>query len=322
VKGTIALEEHFVPAGLEDCITGVGWDAAEWRGVIDRLTDIDLRRLKEMDACGIEKAVLSLGTPGVQGIAVPERATQTAGQANNTLAEIIQRHPDRFGGFAALPMQDPTAAAAELRRAVTELGMCGAMVNSHSDMPDGTPAYYDDVRFWPVWETAQSLDVPVYLHPRNPPPQFCGPYQGRPELLGPTWAFAVETGTHALRLITAGVFDQYPALNIILGHLGEFLPFAITRLERRMEHLPVTLRRPPTQVLSENFYITCSGNAHTPSLLGAMLQVGSGRLLFATDYPFERMADAANWFAMVPISAADSEKIGRSNAAQLLRLTE
>jgi predicted TIM-barrel fold metal-dependent hydrolase len=200
VKGTIALEEHFVPKGLEDCITGVGWDAAEWRGVIDRLTDMDLR-LKEMDACGIEKAVLSLGTPGVQGIAIPGRATQAARQANDALARIIQRHPDRFGGFAALPMQDPAAAAAELSRAVAELGMCGALVNSHSDMPDGTPAYYDDVRFWPVWETAQSLGVPVYLHPRNPPSQFCGPYQGRPELLGPTWAFAVETGTHALRLI-------------------------------------------------------------------------------------------------------------------------
>jgi gamma-resorcylate decarboxylase len=163
--------------------------------------------------------------------------------------------------------------------------------------------------------------VPLYLHPRDPLPTQRRIYEGRPELLGPTWAFGVETATHALRLITSGLFDRHPRLTVILGHLGEGLPFAMHRLEQRLgRRADVRLERLPTQVLRENFHITTSGNYHTPSLVGLLLELGADRVLFAADYPFEDLADGARWMDTVPISERDRAKIGRDNAARLLGL--
>ena len=243
MNGKIALEEHFVTEALEDCITGVGWEPQEWRGVLDRLGDVD-ERLRQMDELGIEIMVLSLGSDGAQGLADPSEARATAREANDALAEIVAAHPDRFAGFAAIAMQDPDGAAEEAERGVRELGFKGVLVNGYSDMPDGGGAYYDAPEYIPFWERFAALDVPFYLHPRNPLPANAGIYTGREELLGPTWAFAVETGTHALRLITSGLFDRLPDLQIILGHLGELLPFAIGRLEQRIAHNPNAEARP------------------------------------------------------------------------------
>jgi 2,3-dihydroxybenzoate decarboxylase len=205
---------------------------------------------------------------------------------------------------------------------VRQYGFKGALVNGYSSVGSlETAAYYDEPQYLPFWERLAGLDVPLYLHPRNPLPNQRRIYQGRSELLGPTWAFAVETGTHALRLITSGLFDRFPTLTVILGHLGELLPFAIDRLEQRLSHIPGTrLRRPPTQCLRENFYVTTSGNFHTPSLLGVILQLGADRILFAADYPFEQTQDASRWFDTVPISEADRLKIGRTNAERLFGL--
>jgi predicted TIM-barrel fold metal-dependent hydrolase len=320
VKGKIALEEHFVNEALEDCITGVGWEPKEWRGVLDRLRDVD-DRLRQMDDLGIEIMVLSLGSDGAQGISDPSKARATAREANDALAEIVAAHPDRFAGFAAVAMQDPDGAADEAERGVRELELKGVLVNGYSDMPDGSGAYYDAHEYFPFWERFAELDVPFYLHPRNPLPANAGIYTGREELLGPTWAFGVETGTHALRLITSGLFDRLPGLQIILGHLGELLPFAFGRLEQRIAHNPnLNLDRSPRQVLRENFHITTSGNYHTPSLLGALLELGAERVMFSADYPFERMSDGAAWFDALAISEADRLKIGRSNAEMLLQL--
>lgn len=319
MQGKVAVEEHFVPPGLEELISGVGWSPDEWRRVVDRLRDTE-RRLEEMDRVGIELAVLSLGAFGVQDVPQPARAVDLARRANDALAEIVAARPDRFAGFAALPLQDTAAATAELERAVAELGLRGALVNGFSTVGDAdTGAYYDDEAYLPFWERVEALGVPFYLHPRNPLPGQQRIYEGRTELLGPTWAFAVETGTHALRLITSGLFDRFPRLTVVVGHLGEFLPFALPRLEQRLTHIPhVQLERPPTQVLRENFFITTSGNNHTTSLLAILSELGADRLLFATDYPFEEMEDGATWFDDAPISEGDRLKIGRTNGLRVL----
>lgn len=314
----IALEEHFVTPELEGLITNPGWPASAWRRTLDALADLDGRRLELMDRYGIDRAVLSLGSDGIQGEPDAGRALSFAAFANDALASIVASRPDRFSGFAALPMQDPVAAADELTRAVSDLGLRGALVNGFT--PPGL--YYDDPSFWPLWERVETLGVPFYLHPRNPLPDQRRIYEGRPELLGPTWAFAVETGTHALRLITGGVFDRFPGVKVILGHLGELLPFAIQRFEQRLSRIPsVSLAKPAGQYLRDNFYITTSGNYHTQSLLAIVADLGSDRLLFAADYPFEEMADGAEWLDSVEIDEADRAKIASENARRLLRLT-
>jgi gamma-resorcylate decarboxylase len=320
VDGRIALEEHFTTSALEDCIV-VGRDPATRREMLDRLEDLD-RRLEEMDQLGIELSVLSFGSDGIQGVLDPQLAVVRAREANDALAQLVAQRPARFAGFAALPMQDPDAAAEELERAVTELGFHGALVNGYSNLGDeGTGVYYDGLEYLPFWERVDSLGVPFYLHPRNPLPSQRRIYEGRPELLGSTWAFGVETATHALRLITSGLFDRLPSLGIILGHLGENLPFAIARLEERLAHVQgVKLQRGPRQVLRENFHVTTSGNYHTPSLVGILLELGADRVMFSADYPFAEMRDAVEWFDALPISESDRLKIGRTNALKLLDL--
>ena len=307
-----------VPA-LEHCIASVGWEPEEWRRVIDRLEDTEDLRLREMDRLGIELAVLSLGSDGIQGIGDRERAVEVARQANDELAAIVDRRPDRYAAFAALAMQDPDAATAELERAVAELGFRGALVNGYSDLGDDGAAYYDAPEYVPFWERAAALGVPIYLHPRNPPAAQREMY--RPELLGPTWAFAVETGTHALRLITSGLFDRVPGLTVILGHLGEQLPFAIARLEQRLSHnKSVTLAASRGRSCARTSSSPPAATATRPRWWGSCSSWASDRVLFSADYPFEEMSDAAEWFDALPISADDRLKIGRTNAARLLRL--
>jgi len=320
MKGKVALEEHFVTPALENRIASVGWDPQEWRDVLDRLGDFD-RRLQEMDRLGVEMVVLSLGSDGVQGIPDAGEAIATAQEANDALAAIVAENPSRFAGLGALAMQDPGAAADEVERCVGELGFKGVLVNGYSDMPGDSGAYYDAPEYLEFWDRLAGLGVPFYLHPRDPLAANARIYSGREELLGPSWAFAVETGTHALRLITSGLFDRLPELQIILGHMGEQLPFAMARLDQRIAHDPkVRLERSPRRVFRENFHITTSGNYHTPSMLGAMLELGAERVMFSADYPFERMQDAAEWFDALPLSDVDQAKVGRHNAIELLGL--
>jgi gamma-resorcylate decarboxylase len=320
VRGKIAVEEHFVTPELKDTIFGsIGWKQEEWTAMADALQDTGEVRLADMDAAGIEIAAVSLAAPCIQDVVEPADASAKAAAANDALAAVVASHPDRYVGLAALALQDPAAAADELERCVGELGFRGALVNGYSSIGDlGTAGYYDEERYLPFWERVAALGVPFYLHPRNPLPTQRRYYEGREALLGPTWAFTVETATHCLRLMASGLFDRFPELTIVIGHMGELLPFAVERTEQRLSHIPsVTLERGPAQILRENFFITTSGNFHTQSLLGAILQVGADRILFAADYPFERTAEAAGWFDAVPIAAGDREKIGRGNAARL-----
>lgn len=320
MPGKIAVEEHFVLPDFERYLSSAWLSPDSHRLMVRRLSDIGDRRLAEMDRCGIDIAVLSLVTEGIQAEPDAACAERAASQANDALAEIIRAHPGRFAGLAAVCLRDPSAAARELRRAVGQLGLSGVCVNGYTTVGSGGE-YYDDPRFLPFWECVADLGVPCYLHPRYPLPSHRGSYEGHPELLGSTWGFTVETATHALRLITGALFDRVPGVTVVLGHLGETLPFTLPRMQARLNATEeLGLRKPVTQYFRENFYVSTSGNFHTPTLVAALLEIGADRILFAVDYPFEEMRDAVTWFDQVPISAADREKIAWRNARRLFRI--
>jgi predicted TIM-barrel fold metal-dependent hydrolase len=324
MKGKIALEEHFAIAEtLQDSAGFVPGDY--WKELSGRLLDIQDRRLREMDAHGIEVMLLSLNAPAIQAVSDVDEATQLARRANDYLAEQIARRPDRFQGFAALPMQDPEQATRELIRCVTQLGFKGALVNGFSQTGDGSEIlYYDLPRFRPFWADVERLQVPFYLHPRNPLPQHARIYDGHPWLLGPTWAFGQETAVHALRLMGSGLFDAHPRLTIILGHMGEGLPISMWRIDNRNGWVRAPKTHPAKQPLSyyfhNNFFITTSGNFRTQSLVDAILEIGPDRILFSVDWPFENVDHAADWFDSASISERDRLKIGRLNSQQLFGL--
>ncbi|MGZ2434744.1 putative TIM-barrel fold metal-dependent hydrolase [Rhizobium redzepovicii] len=221
MQGKIALEEHFaIPETLQDSAGFVPGDY--WTELSARLLDIQDKRLRLMDAHGIEKMILSLNAPAVQAIPDKAKALEISRRANDFLAEQCVKNPNRFLGFAALPLQDPDAATQELQRCVTTLGFVGALVNGFSQEGDGTtPLYYDLPQYRSFWAEVEKLNIPFYLHPRNPLPQDSRIYAGHSWLMGPTWAFAQETAVHALRLMGSGLFDEHPALRIIVGHMGE-----------------------------------------------------------------------------------------------------
>jgi predicted TIM-barrel fold metal-dependent hydrolase len=269
--------------------------------------------------------LLSLNAPAVKAIPDPKQASEVARRANDYLAEQVAKRPDRFQGFAALPMQDPELAARELTRCVKELGFKGALVNGFSQVRDPNSAiYYDLKQYWPFWAEVEKLDVPFYLHPRNPLPSMAQIYEGHPWLLGPTWAFGQETAVHALRLMASGLFDQHPRLVIILGHMGEGLPYSMWRVDNRNAWVKAPPRYPAKKKLAEyfqaNFWLTTSGNFRTQTLIDAILEIGADHILFSADWPFENIDHAADWFDAASISESDRLKIGRTNAASLFRL--
>jgi 2,3-dihydroxybenzoate decarboxylase len=324
MQGKVALEEHFaIPETLQDSAGFVPGDY--WKELQHRLLDIQDTRLRLMDAHGIETMILSLNAPAVQAIPDTKKAIEIARRANDVLAEECAKRPDRFLAFAALPLQDPDAATEELQRCINDLGFVGALVNGFSQEGDGqTPLYYDLPQYRPFWGEVEKLDVPFYLHPRNPLPQDSRIYDGHPWLLGPTWAFAQETAVHALRLMASGLFDEHPRLNIILGHMGEGLPYMMWRIDHRNAWVKLPPRYPAKRrfvdYFNENFHITTSGNFRTQTLIDAILEIGADRILFSTDWPFENIDHASDWFNATSIAEADRVKIGRTNARRLFKL--
>ncbi|MES2188792.1 MAG: amidohydrolase family protein [Pseudomonadota bacterium] len=324
MQGKIGLEEHFA---LEETLKDSAgfFPDKVWAELRGRLLDIQDRRLREMDANGMEMMLLSLNAPAVQGIPDAKLANELAHRANDYLAEQVARRPDRFQALAALPMQDPELASRELERCVRQLGIKGALVNGFTEVNDSkTGVYYDLPQYWPFWGVVESLGVPFYLHPRNPLPADSKIYEGHPWLMGPTWAFGQETAVHALRLMCSGLFDKYPALAIILGHMGEGLPYSMWRVDHRNAWIKsppaYPAKRPVADYFRENFYLTTSGNFRTQTLIDAILEVGADRILFSTDWPFENVDHAANWFDAASISERDRLKIGRTNAVDLFKL--
>ncbi|MCY7916455.1 amidohydrolase family protein [Bacillus vallismortis] len=327
MNGKIALEEHWespdFPATGHHNFT----DDEYFNAVQKRLQEFE-NRIEDMDRNGIQTSILSLTQPGIEGITDPERAVKLAKQMNDHAAEFfVSKHPGRFKAFAAVPLQDPKEAAKELERAINELGFVGALVNGYSNIGDENNAQYlDEPQVRPFWEKAAQLKVPVYLHPRIPLPNQQRIYKGYEGLLGSAWGFGFETATHAIRLMLSGLFDEYPDLTVILGHLGEGLPFTLPRVEHRLRHQrPETHgnhQKAPTEYLRKNFYLTTSGVFRTQALIDTLLEVGSDRILFSVDYPYETMEEISSWFDQCPISETDRYKIGTENAAKLFQLNQ
>ena len=324
MQGKIGLEEHFaIPETLQD---SAGFLADEsWTELSARLIDIQERRLREMDDNGMEMMILSLNAPAIQAIPQHAKAIELAKRANDFLAEQVALRPNRFQGFAALPMQDPDAATLELERCMKDYGFRGALVNgfSQTDTPENV-VYYDAPQYEGFWAKAEQLDAPFYLHPRNPISSWAQIYDGHPWLMGPTWAFAQETAVHALRLMASGLFDRHPGLKIVLGHLGEGLPYNMWRVDNRNGWVKAPksypAKKPLAEYFQQNFWLTTSGNFRTQTLIDAMLEIGADRILFSTDWPFENVDHACQWFDATSISEADRLKIGRTNAVDLFKL--
>ncbi len=311
----IALEEHFLDAQVAAMLDEVDRALLSPTRVpgLDELGDA---RIQAMDEAGIAVQVLSHTKPGVQEIDDVKLATSLAASANDRLAEAVAAHPTRFAGFATLATAAPEAAARELERTVTEYSFKGAMINGHTK-----GEYLDNPRFWPIFETAQALDVPIYLHPANPHPAVLEAYYKDYPVLGyAPWGYAVETGTHVLRLILSGVFDRFPNLKMVIGHMGELLPFALWRADGRLTPKYPHLKKSVRQTFMDHFSLTTAGVFSTPELMCTASVVGFDNMLFSVDYPFESNFEAVRWFESLPIADSDRAKLAHLNAERLLKL--
>ena len=285
-----------------------------------RTIDLGEGRIAAMDEAGIAMQLLSLTSPGVQ-VYDAEEGSDLAQSTNERLAEAVREHPDRLAGLATIAPQDPARAARELERAVVQLGLKGALINSHTK-----GEFLDEPKYWEIFEKAQQLDVPVYIHPRVPAPDMVGPFQKYFGLEAAAFGFPIDASLHALRLILSGVFDDYPRLKIVLGHMGEGLPFWLPRIDKKIALFqgirpPARkLQKAPSEYFLENFYITTSGMNYEAPLLLAHRVVGPDRILFAVDYPFEENEEPVRQMDEAPLSDADKTKIYQTNAERVFGL--
>ena len=336
-KRRIAIEEAFVTQEIAD-----HWDAVLKAGSIGepgfrkmgatiladspgtrlihkRLIDLGEGRIRDMDEAGIDVQVISLTSPGVQVFA-GQLAADLARDANDRLASAVQAQPRRFVGLAAIAPQLPKVAAREVERATTELGLAGVIINSHTG-----GEYLDAKKYWPILEAAESMGAPIYLHPRTPSPVTIEPYLDY-GLYFAGWGFAVETSLHAMRLIMSGVFDQFPDLKIILGHMGEGIPFWLDRIDNRyLLQVKIgavdKMEKLPSEYFKDNFLITTSGMTYAPPLKLSIEVLGADRIFFAADYPYESLRDAVEFMDSAPVSEADRQKIYHANAEVLFGIT-
>jgi 2,3-dihydroxybenzoate decarboxylase len=314
----IALEEHFmIPEFLEYFReTKQNIKPELFDKVLPKLSDFGASRLDAMDENGIDYVVLSLSGPGLQIEKDTEKANRLQRVVNDALAKEVAKHPDRYGGFAHLAMQDPKSAADELERCVSQLGFKGAMINGSTN-----GIYLDNRQYDVFWERVEALNVPIYLHPANP---FDHPamYADHPELWGPTWSWAVETCTHALRLIFSGLFDRHPKINIILGHMGETLPIQPWRLDSRyvISNQRYKIQKQPSDYVRENFYITTSGVCSDAALRCTIDTLGIDRVMFSIDYPFESTEIASRWISSAKVTDSERASVAYQNATRILRI--
>lgn len=324
----IAVEEAFaLPAQLD------AYRAADPRGdgdlrfwhnilsgafpeVVSRLLDIGEGRIAMMDALGIDMQVLSLTSPGVQ-VLDAAAADALARDANDAIAGAMARFPGRFAGLATIAVQDPPAAVREMERAAG-LGLTGIVVNSHTG-----GRYLDEPDFLPVLEAAEALCLPVYIHPRTLPPAAAGPYAYGLE--SGIWGYAAETGLHAMRLILSGVLDRFPDLRIVLGHMGEGIPYWLYRIDymhalraRRMPDQPATA---PSAIFRRHFHITTSGMNDPDALRFCLAKLGPERILWAVDYPYQEPEEAVRWIDGMALDDGVGIAILAGNAERLFRLS-
>jgi predicted TIM-barrel fold metal-dependent hydrolase len=321
----IAIEEHFITPMYREQVS-----ANEFRNfylstrsremghdIIEENLDLGKSRLAHMDAAGVDVQVLSFGSPGPQAFAA-DVAIPMARDANDRLFAAIQSFPKRFAGFAALPTADPEEAARELDRCVTKLGFKGAMIHSHQQ-----GEFLDGAKYRVVWKAAERLGVPVYLHPALPHPQVVKAYfEGYEELARAPWGFAIDTSSHFLRLVFSGLFDDCPKLKIILGHLGEGIPFAMHRLDTHARAAAERrgLKKSPLQYFKDNLLVTTSGNWYEPAFVCTLLALGIDSMLFAIDWPYESNKVGMEFFNKLSLNDTDKHKLAHGNAEKLLKL--
>jgi len=289
--------------------------------LVRRIQDLGEERLADMDSSGIAKQLVFLTAPGVQVFDAPT-AVSLARDYNDELAAAVKRHPDRYAGLAAIAPQDPAAAVKELERAVKHIGLKGAVVNSHTQ-----GSYLDEPRHWEIFEAAQALDVPIYLHPNTPPPAMIAPFLPR-GLDGAIYGFAVETGLHLLRLIVAGVFDRFPRLKLAVGHLGEGLPFWLFRLDYMHRSMVISERYPgakplgrkPSDYLKTNVWVTTSGMQWAPAILFSQQVLGFDRVLYAMDYPYQFVPEEVKVTDELPITEEQRKMLYQTNAERLFKI--
>jgi len=288
--------------------------------LVEQLQDVGDTRIAEMDAAGIDMQVLSLNSPGVEQAEAAEQVA-VASESNDFLADVVTRNPKRFAGFAALPVAAPQQAADELERRVRQQGFKGTLINGHS-----RGRYLDDQFFWPILERAEALNVPIYLHPTVPPQPVAEALYGgfSPAVSGmfaaAGWGWHIETGVHLIRMILGGAFDRYPKLQVVVGHLGEAVPFMLPRLNRNLPQQMTKLARPVAAYLRENVYYTFSGFNFPATFLDLLLEVGVDRIMFSADHPYGSMAEARSFLDQIPVTATDRLRIAHGNAERLFNL--
>ena len=313
----ITIEEHYTDPELEEGFRDLHTNPLR-KLLAERLHDLGELRIKAMDEAGIDLQVISHAAPATQKLDA-ESAAKVTRRVNDRLYEAIRIRPDRFAAFASLPTSDPKAAADELERTVTKLGFKGAMLNG---LTNGT-LFLDDKRFWGIFERAQALDVPLYVHPSTPHAAVVDAYfKDFPALIHSPWSFLIETATTGVRLMMSGVFDAYPRVKLILGHFGEALPFSLWRLDfaRSVMKEAAKPKRTFTEYFCEHFYITTSGNFYTPALLCSIMATGADKIMLSVDWPFNDNKEAVDWLQGAPLSREDKTKILGGNAARLLGL--
>lgn len=287
------------------------------RTLLPQLLDIDAKRLADMDANGVDMHLLSLGIPGVQ-MFEPDKAIALARLSNDRLSEAVRRHPTRFAGLASFAPQDPVAAAKEMERAINTLKLNGFLVNSHTGN-----VYLDDPRFWPILEAAEGLDAPLYIHPRAPSDGMSAPFRDY-RMEGAIWGYGIEAGTHAVRLMLSGVLDRFPRLRIVLGHMGEALPFWIWRLDYMAapgSRAALRNKLKPSEYLQRNFAITTSGLEDPLALRFCIDKLGIDHVMWAIDYPYQPTAPAVAFLESAPLSDKEREQVAYRNAERTFRIS-
>jgi len=288
----------------------------EVREMLESLLDMSEGRLQAMNTFGIDMQVLSFVSPGVQ-VFDAANGIQMARKVNEELSKVVNEHPTRFAGLASLALQDPNEAADELERSVKDLGLKGACISTHTK-----GAYPDEKKYRVIFQRAHQLDVPIYLHPRGPSPDMIRPYLVYPFLDSAMLGFAAEAGLSALRLICSGLFDEYPRLKVVLGHLGEAIPFWLSRIDNFWKRGPLsmTLKKSPSQYFQDNFFVTTSGMFSEPAFKCTLSMLGADHILFAVDYPMESPEEAIKFMEEAPVNDNDKEKIYRLNAEKVFSL--
>lgn len=312
----VALEEHYWDADLVALYPGR--EGKRISGVEKRLLDLGELRLREMDDAGVDVQVLSHGAPGTQKLDA-DTAVRMSRQTNDRLHAFIQTNSKRFAAFGILPTPDPKAAADELERVVTKLGFKGAMIHG---LTNGR--FIDDRQFWPIFERAAKLDVPLYIHPSFPNPAVAAAYYNDyvakyPEILGPALGFTVEAATQGVRLVLSGLFEQYPGLKMILGHLGEGIPFLLWRIDQSFSR-PGNSGGSFRHVFREHFHLTTSGNFSDTALACSVAEMGIDRIMFSVDWPFIGNDLGTRWLENAALSDEDKAKVFGGNARKLLKL--